>query len=234
MCDSQLVTSTHFHIRSADRNDYWNTTPSDFTINLQKPLKGTKAQISFCQIPNTYFNITNSNNKFSYDDVPYTVSIGCYSLQELMNAIQNLLPVGSTVSYDSITGLIVITTINSISFDFAVNNSIAPVIGFNPNETYTGTTLIGWQSPKLFDNAIYIGCNFATNIQTTSNLKNVSFVISHNVNKGEIIQFYSASQFNLQPRVQEQTIGSIRFTVFNEKGELLQGLADWSILIQII
>lgn len=242
MCDSQLVTSSHFHIRSADRNDYWNTTPADFTINLQKPLKGTRAQISFCQIPATYYNITSSNNKFNggaglSTATSYTVPIGCYNLQDLMSVIQNLLtPIGiTTVTYNNITGLINITNVNPFSLNFNVSNTIAAVLGFNPSQTYSNSTsFTAWQSPKLFDNAIYISCNFATHIQTTSNLKNVSFLIPHNVNKSEIIQFYSSTQFALQPHVKEQTIGSIRLTVFDEKGELLQGLADWAIMIQII
>ena len=242
MCDSQLVSSSHFHIRSSDRNDYWNTTPADFTINLSKPLKGTRAQIAFCQIPATYYNITSTNNKFNGGsgdalNISFTVPIGSYNLNDLMSAIQNLLnSIGpATVVYDNITGLINISNDVSFSLDFNVDNSIASVLGFSPNKEYIDdTSFTAWQAPKLFDNAIYISCNFATHIQTTSNLKNISFLIPHNVNKGEIIQFYSSTQFALQPHVKEQTIGSVRFMVFNEKGELLQGLADWAIMIQII
>lgn len=243
MCDkSQLVTSSHFLIRSADRNDYWGTTPSNFRINLDKPLKGSKAQISFCQIPNTYYNITTLNNQFyGYSNIStpilQTIAPGSYTLNDLMAAIQNVLSfLGTvTVTYDTIGGLITISNTSIFYLDFNTPNSIAKPLGFNQYGTYTGlTTYTGLQPPKLFDSSIYISCNFCTHLQTTSKLKNVSFIIPHNVNRGEIIQFYSATQFALQPHVMNQTIGIIEFTVFNENGELLQNLADWSIMIQII
>jgi hypothetical protein len=56
MCEnSSALPSTHFLIRSADRENYWETTASDFTINLQRSLKGSKAQISYLQLPVNYY-----------------------------------------------------------------------------------------------------------------------------------------------------------------------------------
>ena len=242
MCDSQLVTSSHFLIRLADRNDYWSTSPSKFTINLQKPLKGSKAQISFCQIPNTYYNITTNNNSFNAGlgasvATNYQITPGNYTLNDLMIAIQNILaPLGTiSVTFDTITELMTISNSVNFSLNFNVSNSIAKVLGFNPQISYSNAlSFISYQVPKLFDSSIYISCNFCTHIQTTSSISNVSFVIPHNVNRGEIIQFYSATQFSLQPHVKNQIIGNLEFIVFNEDGKVLQNLADWSMMIQII
>jgi hypothetical protein len=237
MCDNPYATSTHFLIRSSDRTDYFNENPASFKVNLATALKGSKAQISYAQIPNTYYNVTSKNNRFGVDDDLITIPPGAYSLNDLMSAISNaLLPYGTpTVTFNNITNLMTIALNVNFLLSFVMSNNISRLIGFNPNtersgqQSYTGT-----RTPKLYDNAIYISTNFCTNIQTTSNLKNVSFVIPHNVNKGEIIQFYSSTQFALQPRVNQQTIGNIEIRVFDEHGDLLQGLGEWCIMIQIL
>ena len=154
-----------------------------------------------------------------------------------MLAVQTILaPLGSvSVTFDIIKELMTISNSVNFSLNFNVNNSIVGALGFNPQLTYSSnTSFVGSQVPKLFDSSIYISCNFCTHIQTTSQLHNVSFVIPHNVNRGEIIQFYSSSQFALQPHIQNQTIGAVEFIVFNEEGRVLQNLADWSIMLHII
>lgn len=243
MCErSQFATSSHFLIRSADRNDFWNSTPSKFSVNLSKPLKGTRAVISFLQMPATYYNITSTNNKIKADigavaNTVYSLTPGNYTLNDLMTALQTLLtPLGvPVISFDNIANLMTIANNVNFSLDFNFDNSLSVVLGFSPLLSYSNLlSFTGQKVPKLFDSSIYIGTNFATHIQTTSKLKNVSFVIPHNVNKNEVIQFYSSTQFALYPKIKDEILGNLEFTAFNEKGELLQGLGEWQIMIEII
>lgn len=243
MCEnSQNVSSSHFLIRSVDRLDYWETTPSKFRVNLTKALKGSKAMISYAQIPSTYYNITPTNNVFNYGlglltNVQIIVPVGSYTLNDLINTIQTLLVAlpNISVNFNTITNLITISSSVNFSLNFNVNNSISSVLGFSPNLVYSNSLgFTGLFVPKIYDNAIYIGCNFCAHMQNTSKLPNVSFIIPHNCNKNEIIQFYAATQFQLNPKVLDQVIGYLEFTVYNEKGEILQGLADWCMMIQII
>lgn len=242
MCDSQFVSSSHFFIRSADREDLWNSTPSKFRINLQKSLKGSKAQISYAQLAATYYNITQYNNKInaglgSNPSTLITITPGCYTLNELLQALQTDLSFLGTVSitFSQITNLITISNSVAFSLDTNIENSLSVAIGFPPAQYLNNTSFTATFIPKVFDNAIYISCNFATAIQTsTSKLHNISFVIPHTANKNEIIQYYASTHFALQPRVQNQTLGYLEFSVFDERGNLLQGLGDWCLMLEII
>lgn len=236
MCDP-YVTSTHFKIRSIDRNNFWDTTPSKFSINLSKPLKGTKAQITFCQIPNTYKNITDQNNAIEANGTTYLIPTGAYTLPDLMTAIQTVLaPLGTpSVTFSPITSKMTISNGVNFTLNFNIDNSISKAIGFSPNLSYSGqNSYTGLLVPKLYDSAIYIVTNFAISIQSTSNIKNVSFVIPHNTNRSEIIQFYSASQYTFQPRVENQTLGYLEFEVRDENGRILENLGEWTIMFQIV
>jgi hypothetical protein len=162
---------------------------------------------------------------------------GAYTLSDLTTAIQNAIGFLGTVAvnFSVKKNLITISADVAFSLDLTVNDSIVNVIGFEKKIYTGGFDYVGIFLPKLYDNAIYISCNFCTHMQTTTPaLHNVSFIVPHNVNRGEIIQFYNASQFSLQPRIRDQTIGYIELSVFNEKGELLQGLGDWLIMFEIV
>lgn len=237
MCDSQLVTSSHFHIRSADRQNKYQTTPAEFTVNLSKPLKGSKAQLSFLQAPSSYYNVT-IYNTFGYDDSVITISPGNYSMNDLISAVNtklSLLPVDTRLSYNQITSLMTFSGSSNFVLSFG-DNSMADILGFNPTLTYVGaSTYTGSFVPKLYNNCIYMTVSFCGHIQTTTPyLNNVSFVIPHNVNRSEIIQFYSSTQFALQPKVKDQTIGTVDIRVFDENGNQLQGLGDWAMMLHII
>ena len=177
MCDNPSnLPSTHFLVRSADRENYWETTSSDFTINLQRSLKGQKAQISYLQLPVSYYNVTQNNNTFTanvVDAAETTINItpGSYNVSDIITALQTAMSfLGTmTISLNPITFLFTISCNNIFYMNFNVNNSIARLLGFNPNLTYEDQLSYTAQNPpKLFDNAIYISCNFSTTIQTTT------------------------------------------------------------------
>lgn len=233
MCDNLNVpTSSHFLIRSIDREEYYSSSPSSFRVQLSKPLRGNKAQIAFAQLGNTYYNITNKNNAIKYNNVLYTVPEGCYSLNELMSTIGSLLTL--TVSFDSIVGRMTIQSGVIFTLDLTIDNSICKKIGFLPQVYAAALSYTGSYVPKLYDNSIYIQTNFCAHIQTTSPKKNVSFVIPHTGNKGDIIFFYASSQFSLQPIIKDQTIGILEINVLDEDGDILKNLAEWQMMIQIV
>ena len=238
MCDSsQYVNNTHILIRSMDRTDFWGQTTSNFKLTLSKPQKGSKCQLSYCQLTNTYYNIKNSNKYLVVNGNNYSLDVGTYTLNSLMAALQNLLvdEGAFTITFSTLTNLITIDGGHVFTMNLNIPNSIAKVIGFNPYATYAGrSSYTGTNLPKIYDNAVYINVNFANNIQTSSQLKNVSFVIPNNKNIGEVVEFYSNTQFSLQPRVQNQTIGDVQIQVFDEEGELLVGLGEWCMMIQIL
>jgi hypothetical protein len=241
MCDNynyiiNQPNCSHILLRSVDRDDYFNTSPSNFQVQLSKPVRANRAQISYAHIPNTYYNITNKNNKFLLNTVQQSMPPGCYSLNELiaeLSIILNTIGV-SNITFNSISNLLTIGLDVNFSIDFNVDNSLANKVGFL-KFNYTGAnTYTGSYVPKIYENCIYINTNFCTHIQTTSPNKNISFVIPNTVNKGEIIQFYSSTQFNLQPIIANQTIGIIQLQLLDENGDQLINIGDWQIMIQLV
>ena len=221
----------HFYIQSEDREDYNNTSPANFRVALSRELNPHCIEVSFCQLPNTFYNITASNNNFLFNNVPQTITPGCYTLSEALTEFASV--TGLTVGYNDITNLITISAGANFSLNFNVQNSIGKLLGFktilySAQNSYTGTF-----GPKIYHSAVYISLNIGNGVLTSSGLKNVSFVIPNNVNKSELIQFYARTQFSLAPNVKKNGIQHFEVRVFDEKGNELQGLSDWSLLIKL-
>lgn len=246
MCDSsQLVTSSHFMVRSVDRDNLWSDTPAKFRINLQKPLKPTLAKLDYAQIPATYYNITTNNNFIQINmgsalaiPINYSIPPGAYTLNDLIGVLQNdltgLINPGFSVTFSQISGRISISNDSAFTLHLENSNSPSIVLGMEPLVYDSVFSVDGTHVPKIYDSAIYITTNFGTAIQTTTNkLHNVSFVIPHNCNRGEIIQFYSATQFDLLPLVKDQTIGYLEITLFDEYGNILQNAGEWQMMLRI-
>lgn len=234
---TQVNYFSHFTINSKDRDDYYLGNPASFRVSLPKPIKVECAKLSSAQIPNTFYNVTANNNKITANSVNYGLSPGCYSLNDLTQALQALLaPLGTvTVSYDNIAGFVTIT--NSVAFSLTFGaNSVAKLIGFNPGLTFTGqTSYTGTLTPKVYSSAVYIGSNLGTAIQTTCRQRpDYTFVIPNTCNKGEIMQFNALTQFDLRPRVKSNFLSVLEFVVYDEDGNQLQGLADWNMTIQVL
>lgn len=223
--------NNHFFIQSEDREDYNNTTPANFRIMLQNEINPKCIEVSFAQLPNTFYNITAANNSFLYNAAPFAVTPGCYTLQEVLLEITNL--TGLTIGYDDITNKITILSGVVFSLNFNVQNTIAKAIGFK-TILYSGAAMyVSSFGPKIYQSAVYVSMSIGTGILTSSGLKNVTCVIPNNVNKSELIQFYSRSQFSLAPNVKQNGLQYFEVRVFDEKGNELIGLSDWCLLIKL-
>lgn len=219
------------YFSSKNREDYNNTNPNKCAIKIKSPFYSKKAKLSFAQIPSTYYNITNRKNQFQFNSVNYTVSPGNYNLNELISELTTL--IGGTITFNVQSFLLSVAQPLNFDLNFNIPNTIGYILGFgNSNNTgsnsYTGNYL-----PKLYNNSIFCITSIGSApIQTSSNLSNVSFVIPHNVNKGEIIQFYNHTQFDIFPNVESLISNYVEFYFYDEEGELIQNLGDWVLMIQ--
>ena len=81
-------------INSIDRQS--DQTPSNFTINIRTGLQYKTCKLILAQIPNTYFNITDYNNKIIINGVTKSMSPGNYNLTEFFTAFININMKGNT------------------------------------------------------------------------------------------------------------------------------------------
>lgn len=222
----------HFYINSIDRENKSSTTPANFKVNLFKEINPCYAELSYALIPNTYYNITTNNNKFGINATTYTIPTGCYNLNDLLSEIVNLAAIN--IVYDDVKNKITISSNVNFLLDLNLNNSVAELLGFL-NEVYENqSSYTAEMHPKIYNLALFIETNLGAGIITScDNLKNTTFVIPANVNKSEIIQFYSKTQFSINPKIRQNGINFLEIKVRDEKGNIVEGLSDWSFMVKI-
>lgn len=231
------INTHHCYLQSADREDP-NSDPANCRITLAKSLMPKCISLSYAFIPATFYNITERNNKFAIDATTYTVPAGCYTLADVMQAIADLLTAFHvTVSYDDVIGRMIISTTDPfININFSVANSIGTTLGFKNISYSDAASYTSSFVPKLYSNSIFISINGINSGCITSqkaNVQNSTFIVPANVNKGEVIQFYKHSQFNLTPRVND-TINFFDIRFYDEFGFQLINLADWSLMLEMM
>lgn len=127
-----------------------STSSSDFHIELKKPIQGCYVYLISAHIPNTFYNITSSNNKirWSYGATPTSTSAtipdGAYAADDLASQLQTLMDadVGDTntysVSYDSTTFKFTFSRAsgsNDFRLDFSNSDTPYYILGFANSNT---------------------------------------------------------------------------------------------------
>ena len=146
-----METTITLNIDSSFRQNYYTTSSSDFTVNLNYPLNNvTSMKLKNIQLPNTWHDITgvNKNNYLFINSLKIVIPDGNYSNIKLATMFQLQcaivgLSVTMTVSVSS--GFTTITsTMGNITLDFTegsdvFKNSLGWLLGFR-QQTLTGTT----------------------------------------------------------------------------------------------
>ena len=222
----------HISLNSADRVNYANTNPADCSIKLPRIIRPQCIELAAAQFPNTYFNLNRSCSDYRVNATTYSV-YGNYSLMETLEKIAS--DTGLLVSYNDNEHLITFSGENPFTLDFTVNNSIYAKLGFL-NKVYSGGVIYkASYGPKIYDSSLYINISNIPGGVITSNptLTSASFIVPNNVNKGEIIQFYSQTQCKISPHVRDADFQYFDIKVYNDQGILLTGLCDWTMLIKV-
>lgn len=231
-----MSTYHHLLLNSEDREDRYNTNPANCRIQIPKLINPRCIELSFMTVPVTFYNINNTNNIFAVNGTQFAVPIGCYSLTDLLQTLATLLnAITPVINYDDVTNLITIAAPANFTINLGVNNSLADKLGFLP-QLYSGTnTYTATFGPKLYDTCIYINIAGipAGVITSNSNLPNATFVVPINVNKSEVAQFYSHSQFYINPKVSTSDLQYFDIRFLDTKGMQIQGLSDWTMMVKI-
>jgi hypothetical protein len=225
--------SRYLTINSIDRN---SGSPSSFTIDIKNGLQYQTCQLIMAQIPNTYYNITNNNNGITVNDTICRLTPGNYNLDEFFNAFINLHPSIIGISYNDITCKVTVTLdAPGSGFEFPSSGSMYSVIGFLQNYSASGITHTSINPPSLAKHVLYIDIDHLSSNHTSSFLNsgvNV-FEVQNNVNKNEMILYNEKSSFNqiVNCKNKSEIIYNLTIKVKDQFNQIVQGLADWSIIL---
>jgi hypothetical protein len=222
-------------LQSINRTNYTDQ-PSFCEIDLPKNIHvGKCVELSMALIPNTFYNVNSRNNSIQINSVNQSLLTGNYTLNEFLSSLASLFPVGTIVNYDDQKNLVLISNDTPFTFSLDVPNSMYKLLGFEKKNYPSASDFTGLFGPKLYSTCIFVIIdNFTSCVLTSSeNLNNVSFIIPNNVNKGDIIQFYSKTQFSLNPNLKNQDLKHLTVKFYDENGYLLEGLSDWSLALKL-
>lgn len=207
-----------------------------FTVNCTIP-PGRMMLLAKFQTFLTYSNIVTSvNDSFLIGATTYNVTQGRYDLIDLMDFVQTSLDteIGGTnsVSFNSITEKVIITTTIATTLSFAAVDSIWEDLGFDQEAIGSANSFTGDFIPKVSQAnfiMVKLGCGSPNNC---SNLRNAyTFIIYENVGKNAQINMNENddNQFYVT-RGEEHTL-EIRF--MDWRGRTLQNMSEWIITLKM-
>lgn len=227
-----MIQKRYLTIISSERT---TGTTSDFNISVRHGIKYNNCMLIMAMIPNTYYNITDMNNGILLDEVLYTMPNGNYNLDEFFNAFINLSPLITAITYDDIIGKITITCSPSTFLSFPINGSMHSVLGFDRTYSDNLTTHISTYPPSLSKYNLYIEIDqLSSNHTTTNNISgSYTYEITNNANKNDILQYYYKTHY---PQISNcknhsDTMYNLNIKLKNQYNEILQGLAEWTIIL---
>jgi type 1 fimbria pilin len=170
--------------RNADtyNNGSWN---SSIIFNLESiaiPKSAIKLHCSVLSFisPNSIYNINEYNNKltiFISSKINYLIPYGNYNVNTFITTLLSLLPIGFTLTWNSINNILTLSYTSS--FSIHSDSNIGDVMGFTNGITYSGT-IINMPYTCNFNGLQSLNINF-TNLNTSN-------IDSHNKTTSPIIQ----------------------------------------------
>lgn len=229
--------SRYLTINSVDRASY--ESPSEFKIKIKNGLNQHKAKLIFAQIPNTYYNVTNNNNKIIINGVTRSLTPGNYNLDEFFDVFSNNLDVLITgITFNDVLGVVTFTLSSSLNIQFPLSGSMHSILGFSNSYNQTASSHSSLYPPSLSKHLLYIDINEFSGGHTSSNISlgSTSFTIPNNVNKNEIIMYNEKTNFNQEINCKSSTdyIYELYIQVKDFNNNPTIGLGEWSCVIQFI
>lgn len=222
--------NTHIYINSINRSNTLDP-KNQVKIKLNQAIDASCAELSFFQMPNTWYNVTENNNTFSHGEDTITVPPGSYDLNQLLTQVQSLLPSGTVILYNDVLNLINITLPAPQSLGFG-SSDFHILLGFLPQTYAVNTSFTSSYPPKIYSSVILVKTNLGSNMVSDKGYTS-SFIVPVNVNKSELLQFYNRSQFSIRPKVNNNAIHVIEIILFDEYEHPLIGCGDFVAIIAV-
>lgn len=225
-------------IKSSER---YQGSPADFVIHCKHSFVFDKVELIQCIIPNTYYNITSSNNTILFNGTPSSIIPGSYSLSELINYmitvfsefIQNIV-LNPTTNLLTITG---VPASSPFTISFPNSGSLNSVLGFPSNYSVNSNTFTSSYPPSISELALYIEIGELSSNHLTTNpyFSSQTFLITNNKNKNELIEYYANTHFHqiVTKKINNEVLYTLTVKVKNSFGNIVLGLGEWSLTIAL-
>jgi len=227
-----MTTRKYLLINSNDREQ---GTPSDFKIKLPYAIPFKCCELIYCMVANTFYNITDANNKIIIDNITYAIPQGNYNLDEFLFTFQLTIETVQAITFNDNTGQLVITMpAVGANISFPSVGSIAYVLGFSNDYNATTVYHTSTNTPSLIDTEFFIDVQeLSGNFMTTSNTYlSPTFCIPNNTNKNDLNVYYKHSQYPQHALVRDDKLQWLNIRLKNQYGEILKNASEWSFLLE--
>ena len=233
-------------IDSLDRTKT-SASSTDCKFNIYPGLIGCHGvELLSLVIPMTQYNINSTNNIVYFNDganKSVALAIGNYTSTTfppmLQSALNSVSGIGFTVTYSDTLMMLTITAGSNWNYTFGTNttNSANYILGANPVDTspvtsITGPNAINLSLPLYF----YVSVNeFQTNVKSSNNIDNGSFVFVNPVNSGDVLTFAENTDYKQRANVTESNIQTLTMRFINHNNQTLDiNNANWSMILRMI
>ena len=201
---------------------------NNFIVEIPKTTKIEKIQLEKIRIPYTYYNVTEYNNKFIFEDnlnnnIAVEIPVGNYGTSEIISAVKLAMdnaPLSTQIFFctlNDLTKKVSITSTLNFSLNFSIANSLGPLIGFGKNN-YLPNKTTSYISPGILNlsyNNTHINVYSKTltrhsDRNITSDNKSYFVSVQNDVNFGQYIT-YEPQQNNIFNFIDTATLQNIDF-----------------------
>lgn len=219
-------------ISSSDRK---SGSPTDFMAKLNYSTKFDKCELINVFIPNTYYNITESNNKILINGIVSPFPIGNYTLEQFFSQfLITYSAVVNDITFNDISQKITISSAAGFNLSFPITGSMHEILGFDKNSSVFINVTESLYPPSIIQQNVFIEIEYlSSNQMSTNNYSSYTFIIPNDSNKNSIITFNNKT--NYQQFINNMNtvnhLFNLNVRLKNKYGEILQGLNEWSLIL---
>lgn len=230
--------SKSIYISSKNRS---SGTANSFTTLLRDPVDASGIRLLSLSLPNTFYNITSSNNTLTVTDTggiaSVTITAGFYDLTGLYAALKTALDGNATLngtytlSQSSVTYK---TTIScTVNFNISTSTTLSQMLGYSGTTT-TGASATSENIPNINIGSVYIATDVALNTYVDSQIRNVIAKATASETFGSYLSLpYEDPQY-IQFK-SPMTLSQIGLTLTDQDGTLLDtNGVEWSCIVELI
>lgn len=192
--------------------------------------------VDHCEIPNSFYIVNYTNNKFVMDDFEYLIPVGNYNVNSFITVLLSLLPINYSMTYSSITNKF---TLSHLTTDFIINSSKCTIntimgLGLEDIASVSNTVTLPYMVNFLPMQRINFRSNFFyfNNYNSTDNSSDVFLCLQNNAGQLSMINYVNQTQINYL--IQDRSITSFIINVTDDNNNLINfNNIDWTMTLII-
>lgn len=198
--------------------------------------------VNHCEVPNSFYVINYTNNKFVINNITYTIPVGNYNVNSFITVAQSILPTGYIITYSSITNKFTFSNpssfiINGSSTDSTINKVIG--LGTLDLTATLGSTTYDLTLPYVVNFLPMQRINFRSNFFKLNNYNSSDgscdvFLCLQN-NAGQLSMINYVNQSGDEYLIQDRNITAFTINVTDDYNNYINfNNIDWTLSFKII